>query len=69
MIMVPAAAVEQTLAELTKSLEPGDIIVDGGNSYYVDTIRRAKAGESALSTGHKRRGLGIGARFLSADWR
>jgi 6-phosphogluconate dehydrogenase len=42
-MMVPAAVVEQTVAELSKRFESGDIIVDGGNSYYVDDIRRAKA--------------------------
>ena len=42
-MMVPAAVVEQTVAELSRRFEPGDIIVDGGNSYYVDDIRRAKA--------------------------
>jgi len=42
-MMVPAAAVEQTVAELSRRFEPGDIIVDGGNSYYVDDLRRAKA--------------------------
>ena len=42
-MMVPAAAVEQTLANLSSRFEPGDIIVDGGNSYYVDDIRRARA--------------------------
>ncbi len=42
-MMVPAAAVESTLAELTKRFENDDIIVDGGNSYYIDDIRRAKA--------------------------
>jgi 6-phosphogluconate dehydrogenase len=41
-MMVPAAAVEQTLAELARRFEKGDIIVDGGNSYYIDDIRRAK---------------------------
>jgi 6-phosphogluconate dehydrogenase len=41
-LMVPAAAVEHTLAELSTRFERGDIIVDGGNSYYVDDIRRAK---------------------------
>jgi 6-phosphogluconate dehydrogenase len=40
-IMVPAAVVDQTLAELTPFLEPGDTIVDGGNSYYHDDIRRS----------------------------
>ena len=41
-LMVPAAAVDQTIADLVPSLEPGDILIDGGNSYYVDDIRRAK---------------------------
>jgi 6-phosphogluconate dehydrogenase len=41
-LMVPAAIVDKTIAELTPSLEPGDMLIDGGNSYYVDDIRRAK---------------------------
>ena len=41
-LMVPAAAVDATIAELVPRLAPGDVIVDGGNSYYVDDIRRAK---------------------------
>jgi 6-phosphogluconate dehydrogenase len=41
-LMVPAAVVGQTIADLLPSLEPGDILIDGGNSYYVDDIRRAK---------------------------
>jgi len=41
-LMVPAAAVEDTIAELRPLLEPDDILIDGGNSYYVDDIRRAK---------------------------
>ena len=41
-LMVPAAIVDKTIAELTPLLEPGDILIDGGNSYYVDDIRRAK---------------------------
>ena len=41
-LMVPAAAVEQTISDLLPSLEAGDILIDGGNSYYVDDIRRAK---------------------------
>jgi 6-phosphogluconate dehydrogenase len=40
-LMVPAAAVDAVLDALTPLLEPGDIIVDGGNSYYHDDIRRA----------------------------
>jgi len=41
-LMVPAAVVEKTLSEVSSRFERGDIIVDGGNSYYVDDIRRAK---------------------------
>jgi 6-phosphogluconate dehydrogenase len=41
-MMVPAAVVERTLADLSDRFEPGDILVDGGNSYYVDDIHRAK---------------------------
>ena len=41
-LMVPAAVVDQTIADLVPSLDSGDILIDGGNSYYVDDIRRAK---------------------------
>jgi 6-phosphogluconate dehydrogenase len=41
-LMVPAAAVESTISELLPHLEAGDALIDGGNSYYVDDIRRAK---------------------------
>ena len=41
-MMVPAAVVEKTVADLLPNLEAGDILIDGGNSYYVDDIRRAK---------------------------
>jgi 6-phosphogluconate dehydrogenase len=41
-LMVPAAIVDKTIAELLPLLEPGGIVIDGGNSYYVDDIRRAK---------------------------
>src|SRR5678815_1784815 len=41
-LMVPAAVVDQTIADLLSSLERDDILIDGGNSYYVDDIRRAK---------------------------
>ena len=40
-LMVPAAAVDSVLGSLTPLLEPGDIVADGGNSYYHDDIRRA----------------------------
>ena len=41
-LMVPAAVVDQTIASILPSLEAGDILIDGGNSYYIDDIRRAK---------------------------
>jgi len=41
-LMVPAAVVDATIAELLRLLEPGDTLIDGGNSYYVDDIRRAQ---------------------------
>jgi len=41
-LMIPAAAVESTIAEIEPHLEKGDILIDGGNSYYIDDIRRAK---------------------------
>src|SRR5271167_4407754 len=41
-LMVPAAGVDDTLHDLSGRLQPGDIIIDGGNSCYVDDIRRAK---------------------------
>lgn len=40
-LMVPAAVVDKTLNDLAPHLEPGDIVIDGGNSYYVDDIRRS----------------------------
>ena len=41
-LMVPAAAVDKTIPNLVPHLEAGDILIDGGNSYYVDDIRRAQ---------------------------
>src|SRR5262249_26903127 len=41
-LMVPAAVVDQSIADLLPHLEKGDILIDGGNSYYIDDIRRAK---------------------------
>jgi len=41
-LMVPAAVVDSTLGELAPLMQSGDIIIDGGNSYYIDDIRRAK---------------------------
>jgi 6-phosphogluconate dehydrogenase len=42
-LMVPAAVVDKTIADLQPHLEAGDVLIDGGNSYYVDDLRRAKA--------------------------
>jgi len=41
-LMVPAAVVDSVIDELAEKLEPGDILIDGGNSYYKDDIARAK---------------------------
>ena len=41
-LMVPAAVVDKSIADLLPLLEKGDVVIDGGNSYYVDDIRRAK---------------------------
>jgi 6-phosphogluconate dehydrogenase len=41
-LMVPAAAVDSLLGQLSALLESGDIVIDGGNSYYIDDMRRSK---------------------------
>jgi 6-phosphogluconate dehydrogenase len=41
-LMVPAGVVDHTIADILPHLEPDDILIDGGNSYYVDDIRRAR---------------------------
>jgi 6-phosphogluconate dehydrogenase len=41
-LMVPAAVVDETIRDLLPSLEADDVLIDGGNSYYIDDIRRAK---------------------------
>ena len=41
-LMVPAAVVDKTIQQILPHLEPDDILIDGGNSYYIDDIRRAK---------------------------
>jgi 6-phosphogluconate dehydrogenase len=41
-LMIPAAVVDDTIAEIAPHLESGDILIDGGNSYYIDDIRRAE---------------------------
>jgi len=42
-LMLPAAIVDRVIEELEMRLQPGDIVIDGGNSYYIDDIRRASA--------------------------
>jgi len=49
-LMVPAAVVDKTIADLLPLLERDDILIDGGNSYYVDDLRRAR--ELALKGVH-----------------
>src|SRR5262245_34902 len=49
-LMVPAATVDAIIGSIAPDLEPGDILIDGGNSFYVDDIRRAK--ELALKQVH-----------------
>ena len=72
-LMVPAAVVDETIADLLPHLEPGDIVIDGGNSYYVDDIRRAKRarrqGHPLRRRRHERRRLGPRARLLHDDRR
>jgi 6-phosphogluconate dehydrogenase len=41
-LRVPAAFVDDTIADLAPLLDAGDILIDGGNSYYIDDLRRAK---------------------------
>src|SRR4051794_4615011 len=41
-LMVPAGVVDAAIKDLLPHLDPGDILIDGGNSYYIDDIRRAK---------------------------
>jgi 6-phosphogluconate dehydrogenase len=41
-LMVPAAVVDRVIADLAPRLSPGDIVIDGGNSHYVDDVRRAR---------------------------
>jgi Predicted 6-phosphogluconate dehydrogenase len=41
-LMVPAAAVEETVTAISAGFQTGDCLIDGGNSYYIDDIRRAK---------------------------
>ncbi len=71
--MVPAGVVDKTLANLVPKLEKNDIVIDGGNSYYIDDIRRAKdllaQRHSLRRCRHQRRRVGTGARLLHDDRR
>jgi 6-phosphogluconate dehydrogenase len=63
-MMVPhGAPVDHTVAALLPLLEPGDTIVDGGNSYYKDTQRRAAA---CAAGGHYY--IDVGTSGVSGDW-
>ena len=72
-LMVPAAVVDGTLHELASKLDVGDIVIDGGNSYYIDDIRRAKdlsaKGIHYVDCRHQRRRLGSRTRLLPDDRR
>ena len=71
-LMVPAAVVDKTIADLVPHLEEGDTLIDGGNSYYVDDIRCREVctkADQLCGRGHERRRLGAGARLLHDDRR
>src|SRR6266704_3404609 len=53
-LMVPAAVVDNTIADLLPHLEAEDMLIDGGNSYYIDDLRRA----TTRAAGHPLRGRG-----------
>ena len=72
-IMVPAAFVDDTIEKLVEHLEPGDIIIDGGNSYYRDDIDRAARlkpkGIHYVDVRHERRRVRPRPRLLPDDRR
>ncbi len=72
--MVPAGEItEKTVAAIAEQLESGDAVIDGGNTYYRDDIRRAaelgERGIDYLDVRHQRRRLRAGARLLPDDRR
>ena len=71
--MVPAGVVDKTIADLAPLMEPGDILIDGGNSYYIDDIRRAKELATKeihyVDVGTSGGVWGSRARVLHDDWR
>jgi 6-phosphogluconate dehydrogenase len=72
-LMVPAAVVDDMIAKVVPSLDTGDILIDGGNSYYIDDIRRAKKTRDQATPlcgcRHERRSVGAGAWLLHDDRR
>ncbi len=73
-LMVPAGVVDATLKSLTPLLEPGDVVIDGGNSYYHDDIRRAAGqlktkGIHYVDAGDQWRSLGRRTWLLPDDRR
>ena len=72
-LMVPAGVVDKTHRRSAAASRAGDILIDGGNSYYVDDIRRAKEldaqGHPLRRRRHQRRRLGPRARLLHDDRR
>ena len=72
-LMVPAAVTDKTIADLLPHLEAGDMVIDGGNSYYIDDIRRAKelAPRNIALCGcrHQWRSMGTRTRILHDDRR
>ena len=73
-VMLPAGKItEATIEALAKLMQPGDVIIDGGNTFWQDDVRRGKALESARPAlsrrRHQRRRLGHRARLLHDDRR
>ena len=73
-IMVPAGGpTEATVQKLAQRMQAGDAIIDGGNSYFKDDVRRANElksqGHSLHRRRHQRRRLGIRTWLLHDDWR
>ena len=73
-VMLPAGKItEATIEELAKLMQPGDVIIDGGNTFWQDDVRRGKAlrerGLNYMDVGTSRRRLGHRARLLHDDRR
>ena len=72
-VMVPAGYAGETVTKIAALMSPGDIIIDGGNSYYHDDIARAsqveRAGYPLCGRGHERRGVRPRERILPYDRR